>query len=323
MKAVTDKYQEVEAEFEKEKEAALKEANEKQAAAAPQVEQKRAEMNEANAKLNQELKELNTNYRQEVKDIKVKHAQIMKEAMAKIDEMYKKIWNDEKADYQEAMAKNKDKESRASRRLSYQIFKESFPQMKANDVERKSNALEFDKETELNGAKARFNQQKSLLKDTIKENERKFEEENFPVKEVEKEYAQKRKELDAKKKDELLHAELIFFFKFDDNFYQTIPDDITNKIIQGLGNRVFTKNFRIEVPHTAFLENEGTIPFKVVSLMNYGDTKLYKCTGESYGKQIVVYINKEREIEVGSVINLEPKLVDVQIYEDSQNIRLY
>ena len=323
VKAVNDKYAEIEAKFEEEKAEALKEANEKQNAAAPQVEQKRAEMVAENAKLNHQLKELSANYRQEVKDIKAKHAQILKDAMAKINEMYKKIWDDEKADYQEAMAKNKDRESRAQRRLSYQIFKESFPQMKANDVERKTNALEFDKETELNGAKARFTQQKSLLKDTIKENQRKFDEENFPVKGVEKEYAKKRKELDAKKKDDLLHAELIFFFKYDDNFYQIIPDEITNKIIQGLGNKVFTKNFRIEVPHTAFLENEKTIAFKVVSLMNYGDTKLYKCTGESYGKQVVVYINKEREMDIGSTIYLEPNLVDVQIYEDSQNIRLY
>ena len=232
------------------------------------------------------------------------------------------MWEKEKADYQQSMAKNKDKESRASRRLSYQIFKESFPQMKANDIERKSNALEFDKETELNGAKARFSQQKVLLTDRIKENKRKFQEENFPFDVAEKEYAKKEKALKKQKEADILRAELLFFFKYDD-YYQVIPDDITNKIIQGLGNKVFTKIFRIEVPHDGFLEKENTMEFKAVSLVNYGDYKFYKCSGDAYGEKVVVNIRKEREIELGDKVYLCPILEKTQIYEDELNIRLY
>ena len=194
--------------------------------------------------------------------------------------------------------------------------------MKANDVERKTNSLEFDKETELNGVKARFNQQKALIKDQIKENERKFQEENYPSKKAEKDIKAKRKDLQKKKEDDLLHAKLIFFFKYD-YYYQLIPDDITNKIIQGLGNRVFTKIFRIEVPHNGFEEQEGTMEFKVVANINYGDVKMYKCVGEAYGEKVTVYLNKEREIALGEVVYLRPKLEETQIYEDDLNIRLY
>ena len=322
VKEVEDKYAELEQNLANEKETALKEAQEKEAAISSQVTANKAKLDEENNKAKEDLKTLKANYSQEVKEIKAKHAQIMKDELAKIEKMYKEMWEKEKADYQKAMATNKDKESRRSRRLSYQVFKESFPQMKSNDIERKTNALEFDKETELNGAKARFTQQKGLIEDSIKERNKKFEEDNYPVKKVEKVFAAQEKELKTKKDDEVLHAQLLFFFKYDD-FYQIIPDDITNKIIQGLGNKVFTKIFRIEVPHVAYIEEEGTLSFKVASLVNYGDVKLYKCTGQVNGEDTVIYIRKEREIELGTNILVRPELEKAQIYEDDLNIRLY
>ena len=163
---------------------------------------------------------------------------------------------------------------------------------------------------------------KTLLTDQIKENKKAFEEECFPLKIVNKEFAKREKELQEKKANDLLHAELIFFFKFNDQFF-LIPDDITGRIIQGLGNKVFTKTFRIEVPHYGFKESDKGLPFKVVSFINYGDTKMYKCTGEIFGEKVVVYIDKEREMELGSSVNLEPIIPETQIYENELNIRLY
>ena len=319
---VEEEYKQKFEEFNKEKEAALAEAKAKQDAAQAGLSQKQAEMNQKNSELNAELKEASAKHKEELKEIKARHAKIEKEEMAKIDAMYKKMWEDEVADYKRAMANNKDYESRKARKLSFQVFKESFPQMKANDVERKTNSLEFDKETEVNGAKARFAQKKNLLKETIKENKSNFEKENYPLKVAEAEYQAKEAELNKKKEHDVLHAKLIFFFK-QDNFYQIIPDDITAKIIQGLGNRVFTKVFRIEVPHDGFVEEEGALEFQVVSNVNYGDAKMYKCSGEMYGEKVTVFIKKEREIEVGSKIYLRPKLEETQIYEDELNIRLY
>ncbi len=319
---VEDEYAQIFAEFNQQKEAALGEAKAKQDAAASSLAQKQSEMEQANAKLNEEMKQAGEQYKADLKEIKARHAKIYKEEMAKIDAMYKKMWADEKADYQRAMANNKDYESRKARRLSYQVFKESFPQMKANDIERKTNSLDFDKETEINGVKARYSQKKNLLKETIKENKANFEKENFPLKIAESEFAAKEKELKAKKDHDILHAKLIFFFK-EGEFYELIPDGITARIIQGLGNRVFTKVFRIEVPHNGFVEEEGALPFQVVSNVNYGDTKMYKCSGQLYGEKVEVYINKEREMQIGDKIFLKPNLEATQIYEDELNIRLY
>jgi len=319
---VEDEYAQIFANFNQEKEAALSEAKSKQDAAASSLAQKQSEMEQTNAKLNEEMKQAGVEYKADLKEIKARHAKIYKEEMAKIDAMYKKMWADEKADYQRAMANNKDYESRKARRLSYQVFKESFPQMKANDIERKTNSLDFDKETEINGVKARYSQKKNLLKETIKENKANFEKENFPLKIAESEFAAKEKELNAKKDHDILHAKLIFFFK-EGEFYELIPDDITARIIQGLGNRVFTKVFRIEVPHNGFVEEDGALSFQVVSNVNYGDTKMYKCAGELYGEKVEVYINKEREMQIGDKIFLKPQLAETQIYEDELNIRLY
>jgi hypothetical protein len=119
-----------------------------------------------------------------------------------------------------------------------------------------------------------------------------------------------------------LRAELLFFFKYDD-YYQVIPDEITNKIIQGLGNKVFTKIFRIEVPHNAYVEKENTMEFKAVALVNYGDYKFYKCTGDAYGEKVTIYIRKARDIALGDKVYLCPALEQTQIYEDELNIRLY
>ena len=322
IKAVEAEFATKEQALAQEKEAALAEAQAKENEVAPNREAAKAELVKKNEELKAQIKEVKAKYSQEMKDIKAKYSGIIKEAVGKIEAQYKEIWAKEKEDYQQAMKTNKDPESKRSRKLSYSIFKESFPQMKQNDLERKTNAIEFDKETEENGAKARFTQQKTLLSDTIKNNEVNFKLENYPLETATKLYKEKEAELAKEKKDAILRAQLLFFFKFND-LYQIIPDEITNKIIQGLGNKVFTKIFRIEVPHVGYVEEEGTIEFKVVSLANYGDTQMYKCTGKIDGEETVIYLNKDRNIELGSVIHIRPDLEKAQIYEDDLNIRLY
>ena len=322
VKEVEDKYAELENKLKEEKEAAILEATNKENGVASIRESKHTETTQNSDNLKAQIKEAKAKYSAEMKEIKAKYAAIMKEAVTKIEEQYKQIWEKEKADFAQAMRTNKDPESKRSRKLSYQIFKESFPQMKANDLERKTNAIDFDKETEENGAKARYSQTKTLLLDQIKENENKFKEEYYPLEAVNKLYKQKEAELANAKKEDILRAQLLFFFKFND-FYQIIPDEITNKIIQGLGNKVFTKIFRIEAPHIGYVEEENTVAFKVVSLVNYGDTKMYKCKGEIDGQETTIYVSKTREIEIGTQIYVRPDLEKAQIYEDELNIRLY
>ncbi len=318
--AVNEKYGPIEADFNAEKENALKEAEQKQQAAQAGLEAAKAKVDQENAQLKAELAELKKKYREETKEIKVRHAGIMKDEMAKIEVQYKEMMEKEKRDYKEALVRDRDPESRRQRRMSFSVFKESFPQMKQNDIERKTSSLDFDKETEMNGAKARLSQGTAVIKSKIQENNKAFEQEYYPLKLATKLYADKEKELKQKKADELLRAELIFFFQFD-NKYIMIPDDITNRIIQGLGNKVFTKTFRVEVPHDGF--RPGEIEFKVLSLVNYGEVKLYKCGGEIFGEKITIYIDKTEELQLGSVIKLEPDFVKCQIYEDELNVRLY
>lgn len=230
--------------------------------------------------------------------------------------------DDETADYKLAVSTNKDKEAIRARKLSYQLFKENLPPMKSNDISNKENALAFDSETELNGIKSRYAQNKFLLTSKIKEDKDKFAKENYPLKECEKLYSKKESELAAKEKDAMLHAELMFFFKFDD-CYQLIPNNITDKIIQGLGNKVFTKTFRVSVPHTSYVKAEKGLEFVVNALVNYGDVKYYKCVGKMYDKDQVVYIRKTEELELGSKIKVLPKLSESEVYETALNIRLY
>ena len=308
--------------FEEEKAAALKEAEAKQQAVNPSIPEKTAILNKEKAELSKSISEARAKYKADLSEAKARHAKLMKEEMAKLDAQYKKIKEDEAQDYKEFMMKNKDPESRRSRRLSYSVFRENFPQMKQADVERKTNALDFDKETEINGLKAHYSQFVALSKDKLKDDEKAFKAECYPLETATKEYEQKTKEFDKEEADALKRAELLFFFKYD-YVYQLLNDEITNKIIQGMGERVFTKVFRIEVPHDAYEEREDSLEFKVVSLVNYGDVKLYKCVGEMYGEKVTAYIKQERDIALGQVIHLAPVVEKTQIYEDERNIRLY
>ena len=308
--------------FEEEKAKALEEAKSKQEAVNASISEREAALNKEKEDVKKQLVDAKAKYKADLTEAKAKHKKIMKDEMAKVDAEYKKIKDEEVADYKDFMMKNKDPESRRSRRASYQLFKESFPAMKANDVEKRKNSLDFDKETEINGLKAHYNQFTVLTKDKLKEDEKKFKEECYPLETATKEYEKKSKDFDKEEQDAYRRAELLFFFKYDE-FYQLLPDEITNKIIQGMGERVFTKIFRIEVPHDGFEEKEGALEFKVASLVNYGDVKLYKCVGTLYGEKVTVYINQERDIALGQVIHLAPIVEKTQIYEDERNIRLY
>ena len=319
---VTAEYEEKAAALAAEKEAALAEAKQLQDSLVVEKDSAKAQLDATNKELSNKLAAAKAEYKKETKELKAKHKAILKEELNAIEVQFKEMWAKEKADYKKAMETNKDPESRRSRKYSYSTFKESFPIMKANDIERKSNALEFDKESDLNAAKARFNQQKGLLSDEIEKNKREFQNKYFVYDTKVKEYEKKEKELEAAKKDALLHAQLIFFFKFD-NFYQLIPDDITNKIIQGLGNRVFTKMFKVRVPHNAFVEEANGMEYEVSALANYGDAKMYKCVGQAYGEKSVVYVTESRKAALGEKIHIAPELDKTEIYENELNIRLY
>ena len=319
---VYEEFGKIRADLDAEKAAAMEEANKAQIAANPNIAAKQAELDKMIADAKAELKELSATYKKDLAEAKQKHAGIKKEAIAAIEAQYKKMLEDETKDYKLAVSTNKDKEAIRARKLSYQLFKESLPAMRTNDISNKENALAFDSETEINGLKSRYAQNKFLLTSKIKEGKDNFNKENYPLKECEKLYAKKQAEFDAKEKDALLHAELMFFFKFDD-IYQIIPNNITDKIIQGLGNKVFTKTFRVEVPHTAYVKADKGLEFTVTSLVNYGDVKYYKCVGRMYDKDQVIYIRKTEELSLGEKIHVLPDLLKCEIYETALNIRLY
>ena len=316
------KYEALEAEFANENKGKLEEAKAKQESLKGEAKAKQDEIKALKKSNNKQIWDLRMQYFKDYWATVKKHNKIIADAKKEIKAQYKKLYEAEKADYKESIQKNKDKESVRARKINWSVFKENFPTMRQSEMERRINSLEFDKETEINAIKARMTQKINLLKDETKQAQIEFEKTYHPYDVMSKEVKDKAKALKKEKDDALLRAELIFFFNHD-NKYQLIPDFITDKIIQGLGSKVFTKQFSLKVPHTAFTEENGLLEFKVVALVNYGDVKLYKCVGEEYGEKLVVYINKEREIEIGSKIMLSPKLEESEIYESALNIRLY
>ena len=108
----------------------------------------------------------------------------------------------------------------------------------------------------MNALKGNFKRSRdSLLKEynELKEN---CYNEAYPVKKLTKEFKAEFKKLNKAYQEEMMRANIIFFFKVD-NLVELSCDAIDNKMIQSLGIKVFTKQYIIEVPHDAYIINQG------------------------------------------------------------------
>ena len=281
----------------------------------------KAEIAETKETTKAKLKEIKATFKAEMREAKAEYAAKLKEiklaVKAEYDEMYQKELND----YRLAISTNKDRDAIRARKAAFESFKETLPATRQNDLNGRINAASFDFDTIKSGITSRYSRAKF---DLISDCDQKVKQLNFQLDGVghyQKELSLKLKQLHKEREEALLHANLLFFFNYG-GLYQILPKDITTKIIQGLGSKVFTKTFRIRVPHDGYVVSDKGIAFNVVDLVDYGSNKFYRCEGNMYGEVVTIYI-KDTGVKLEGEVKVLPVLEKTEIYETSLNIRLY
>jgi len=248
------------------------------------------------------------------------------EAKKQNDELFRKKKEEEEAEYKSFKAHNKDKEVLKRREDEYHIFKDNFQTDKENAYELLLNGLTMDYESKVSTLKASSHRQQDLWKKEIKDAKEAEKKAENPLFYLNKEHQEKLNNLTKEKKEAVNRAGLVFFFALPGGHYEMASDIISNKLIQGLGTRVFSKTFRIDMPHDGFVEAEGNNAFKAVveDNLDYGKTVFVKLgyKGED-GQTHSFYFKSDKPLEVGKELHLGFNLETSAITETEMNIRLY
>ena len=292
------------------------------------VEAEAKEKLEASTKLAQEkqieLANAKQDYLKAKKEVKLQYKDGLKQAKKEVNEMFAKRLLEEKQDYAKSMSLNKDKGSRRARKADHATFMENLPREKEGELKNRVLKLEQEYDANINGVSAEYQRKKYEIKSEIKEAKKAYKKALNPIAfenaAYEKQLAVLKKELALEEK----RAGLLFFLKINGSPY-ILPNVISNKIIQGLGSKVFTKTYRLEIPHNAFvLDDNGTMEGKVLDKIVYSKyNKYYRVSTIVDGVENIIYIKTNNNLEVNSTVRFTIDLLKTEIYESSLNIRLY
>ena len=257
---------------------------------------------------------------QEAMDIhKANNAAIEKE----VSEMYDKIYHDEINSFNAFKAVNKDREVYARRLEELKEFKANHKLEKQNEISKRLNLEAIRHETEVNNLKGALKREKENLTRDLKSLITKCNNEANPVKALTKEYKTNIEALNKEYEEKLNYAKILFFFKINDLITMS-SDAISNKMIQGLGVKVFTKQYLIEIPHNAYYVSEEGLELEVVDTLDYGAQKYYKCIYKANETEHEIYVeitdripSDAKTLKVGfdiENIHITEKAMDIKIY---------
>lgn len=266
---------------------------------------------------------LKSTYQEKYKALKADHIAIIKKLKAENKEIFLKKKETENREYKEFILENKDKDALRKRKEDHRIFKEIFPKDKANDLDLKLSNETLRYDSEITTIKGVYKRGVKELKLNYSELRRKCNLENNPVKAVTKAHFEKLKELGQESSKEIEKANLIFFMKFN-NYYYELNSVIANKLIQGLGSSVFSKQFKVELPHDAYIitDDPNSLTVVVKGFKDYGKKK-YMIVGEEGSKEEIYILVDKFEHKVGDTLKVKVNLENSIITETTMNIRLY
>ena len=274
-------------------------------------------------KTKESLNSLKTSYKKQIKEIKDKHKTEVKKIKNDIKEIYAKRVSEENANYKEVLATNKDRDVILMRKNDHSVFKENLPKEKQNDLENKLNAEALVYDANRSSLTSRYKREKTELLKAFKSKKAELEKEFNLINVLKKEHADKLNELKKAYEQDLLKAGMVFFFKLQktNEFYIPSIATIDNKLIQGLGSKVFSKVYSINIRHDAYKVSDHGLEVEVIDELNYGIRRYLVCKVLESGE--LIYFETNEKISNGTKIKLEIDLTKIQIIESSMNIRLY
>ena len=267
------------------------------------------------------IAELNVELKARINELKVEHLANNESITAEVNAIYNKIRDDEFKSYENFKAINKDRDAYRKRTQELQNFKATFGIEKNNELEKRLNLEAVRHESEVNAIKGNIKREKEFLNKELEALSSKVAYEANPVSVLSKEYKIAEKELKAEYEEKFTHANILFFFKVNDLVVLS-SDAISNKMIQSLGIKVFTKQYLIELPHNCFTVSDEGMELEVLELLDYGKIKYLHCQFDD-GQGI-------KDVYVETELNEAPKTIKVlfditkcHITEKGMDIKIY
>ncbi|MDE6415019.1 MAG: sn-glycerol-3-phosphate ABC transporter ATP-binding protein UgpC [Anaeroplasmataceae bacterium] len=310
IQSLTEEYQNAVNEAKKVTSASIIEKNK------PIIDEKKKSLNETIAKLSAEFAESE-------KKLKEEHRAKNEEIIARVENTYAKIKEDELSAFESFKAMNKDKDAYRKRATEIRTFKSNFNLEKKNELEKQINLEAVRFESDLNALKGNYKRNVDSLKKEFKDFVNECNNEAYPQKKLDKEYRKNLKELNSKYQNDKNLANIIFFLKVND-LLTLCTDAISNKMIQSLGVKVFTKQYLVEIPHDAYKESqEDGLELQVLELLDYGKRKYLHCQMDDGSGVKEIYIETERESVDSKTIKVVFDVTKIHITEKSMEIKIY
>ena len=318
-KAVTDKYEPMLAELE----AKYKEDCQRELAlVSPERNKENSELlAKKRAQVNYKLTLLNEELRQKLATFKAQHIENNIIITDEVTSMYNKIRDEEFQAFETFKAINKDRDAYRKRSQELQSFKATFSIEKNNELDKRINLEAVRYESEVNAAKGNFKREKEFLTKELEALTNKCKYELNPIKQLTKNYKAEVKRIKEEYEEAYTHANILFFFKVNDLIVLS-SDAISNKMIQGLGIKVFTKQYLIELPHNCFTIGDEGIELNVLELLDYGTIRYLHCQFDDGQGVKDLYV----ETEMTSAPKTIKVLFDItkcHITEKGMDIKIY
>ncbi len=275
------------------------------------------------SKKNRDLKiaEAKKEYNEKALDLKNKHQDKNAQIVKDVDALYDKIKNDEISAFEQFKLINKDKDAYRKRAQELREFKGNLSIEKKNELDKRLNLEAVAFESDLNALKGACKRKITSYKKEHSDLVDRCNNEAYPLKKIEKEYKKNLKAINNEYQQKINIANIVFFFKTN-NFVTLSSDAISNKMIQGLGINVFTKQYLIEIPHDAYIFADEGLELTVIENLDYGKKKFVKCAYTDDFGTSDVYILTDKEITDKKVI-VRFDISKVHITEKSMDIKIY
>ncbi len=273
---------------------------------------------------NRKIKETKEETDKKIKELTLKLKSDKAELKAKNDALFKEKKDKEEKEFKEFKENNTDKEALKRRVDEYHIFKDNYQTDKENSFNLAFNGLTMDYESKVSSLKASRRRLVDVLKKEIKDCKNELDQASNPYGYLDKEHRMNLSRLYKEKQKAVSKAGFVFFLQFVSDYYALCSDIISNKLVQGLGTRVFSKEFRVDMPHDAYqIVENGGIEVVVENNLNYGDVFFVRCSYQYSGESKFLYLKSDKAYKKESKLHVTLDLSRSQITETDMNIRLY
>ena len=273
------------------------------------------------AAVEEKIKELKVQLSESLETLKINHKANNVQIIAEVNGAYDKVYTQEIQSFNVFKEINKDRGAYNKRVQELKQFKSNHKLERQNELNKRLNSEAINYETEVNALNGNFKREVETLKNGLKQFKEDCYKEAYPLRYIEKEYKDNMDSLRKEYSEKLMHAGIIFFFKTN-NLITLCNDDISNKMIQSLGIKVFTKQYILDIPHDAYTISSEGFKVKVEEILDYGKVKFAKCLYQDNHYESHLYIKIDQE-DIPSELFVIFDISRIHITEKAMDIKIY